>query len=179
MSTEDLDLSSIRSLTAALARLPTGTDAVELSKKLGLWTTTAHMEVPERPKFKVNLSELTPDQISNEAGLWTGEFGRITELAGALIGQREQIKIRARKARAEARSRARATSTATKAPTAAAINDLAEEDPSVIDQEERLALVETLLAATSAAKEITQQYLATLSREIAFRDAQLKGRIYS
>jgi hypothetical protein len=179
MATEDLNLSHIRSLNAALAKLPTGTDAVELAKKLGLWTTAAHMAVVERQVFKSNLSALNPDQISDEAGLWTAEFGRITELGGVLIGQREQLKVRARAARAEARSRARAAHKDVKPLPATAVNDQAEEDPAVIDQEERLALVETLLASTNAAKEVTQQYLATLSREISFRDAQLKARIYS
>jgi len=178
MAGEDLNFSNIRSLSAALDRLPTGTDVVELAKRLGLWTTQAHMSVAERPLFKANLADLTHAQISNEAGRWTADFGRITELYGVLIGQREQIKVRLKLARAEARTRVRAAHTETKALTVAAINDQAEEDPAVLDEEQRLALVETLLAQVSATREISQQYLATLSREISLRDAQLKAKLY-
>jgi hypothetical protein len=55
---------------------------------------------------------------------------------------------------------------------------MAEEDPSVVDLLEQSGLLAVLAAHADGAKEATQQYLASISREIAFRDAQMKARIY-
>ena len=57
-------------------------------------------------------------------------------------------------------------------------NDQADEDPAVIDCIEQQGLLSVLAAHSKAAKEVTQQYLTTISREIAFRDAQMKARLY-
>ena len=185
VASEDLQLSGVRTLPQVLARTPNGTDAVELAKRLGLWTGAAHEEIRPRRRFPANLADLTPPQLSNEVAHWTADFGRLTELVGALGGQRNQLRIRAKAVRAEARSKIRrryadaaAADKAAKMPTASAVTDEAEEDPAVIDVEERLSVVELLLEQTQAAKEATAQFLATLSREISFRGDQMRGRIY-
>lgn len=185
VATEDLDISNVRNLTAALERTPNGVDAVALATKMGIWTAEAHNNVIARPAYPRNVAELDADSLSNLLSNWTSEFGRIAELLGALNGQLAQLKIRAKGSRAAARSRIRKSYLGdidagknVKLPTSTALNDEAEEDPAVIDIDERLALVELLLAHTSAAKESTGQYLASISREIAYRDAQMKARIY-
>jgi len=49
----------------------------------------------------------------------------------------------------------------------------------VIDLVEQQGLLGVLSAQASAAKEVNLQYLNTISREISFRDAQLKARVYA
>lgn len=186
MAAEDLDISGVKSLASALERTPNGRDAVALATRLGIWTVGAHNNVDERPAFPRNVSEVDADGLSNLLSAWTSEYGRITELVGALNGQIAQLKIRAKGARAAARSRIRkeyakdleGDGKAVKLPSSTALNDEAEEDPAVIDIDQRLALVELLHAHASAAKEATSQYLASISREIAYRDAQMKARMY-
>jgi hypothetical protein len=59
------------------------------------------------------------------------------------------------------------------------LSDLADEDQAVIDLVEQQGLLGVLSAQASAAKEVTLQYLQTISREISFRDAQMKARVYA
>ena len=58
------------------------------------------------------------------------------------------------------------------------LNDLAEEDPAVLDIVEQQEIIAIMYAQAIAAKEVTLQYLNTISREISFRDSQMKARVY-
>jgi hypothetical protein len=179
VAAEDLNLVGVKSLEQVLARTRNGTGAVELAKKLGLWTREAHAGVLDRPEFHTTLSDLTPAQLSDLYGTWTAEFGRIVELCGAVAGQEGLLRIQLKSAQASARGRIRRSLDKDAKPlTAAALNDLADEEQNVIDLFEQAGLLAVLAASAQAAKEATAQYLATISREIAFRDAQLKARIY-
>ena len=66
----------------------------------------------------------------------------------------------------------------TKHPTSAALNDMVDEDPTVLDLLEQHSLIVVLGAHLGATKEATSQYLASISREISFRDSQMKARVY-
>jgi hypothetical protein len=181
MASEDLNLTGIKSLQQALERTPNGAAAVELAKRLGIWSTRSHAAPGERPPFSAKLSELEPPRLSNVFGAWTAEMGRITELCGAVSAQDAALKIELKSAQARARSRVRRErekDKELKPLSAAALNDEADEAPEVLDLYERAMLLTILDAHAKAAKEATAQYLATISREIAFRDAQMKAGIY-
>jgi len=179
MAAEDLNLTGVKSLNQALSRTRNGTAAVELANRLGLWTESAHQKRRERGAFPERLSELAPSQISDLYALWTAEFGRILELRGAITGQEGLLRIQLKSAQAAARARLRrALPAEEKAPSATSLNDQVEEDPVIIDLVEQLGLLSVLAAHADAAKDATEQYLATISREISFRDAQMKARIY-
>lgn len=180
MASEDLNLTGIKSLQQALERTPSGAAAVELAKRLGIWSTRAHAAPGERPPFFAKLSDLEPPRLSNVFGAWTAEMGRITELCGAISAQDAALKIELKSAQARARSRIRRDyeQRGLKALTTAALADEADEDVTVIDLFERAMLLAILDAHAKAAKEATAQYMATISREIAFRDAQMKAGIY-
>lgn len=179
MSAEDLDLTNTKSLFALLSRTKNGLPAVDLATKLGIWTEAAHKNPSPRVGFVRDLSSLTPSQLSDSVGAWTAEYGRILELMGLLSGQESVIKIQIKSALAGARSRIRNNQPKEAKPyTNTQLNDLAEEDQSVIDLYEQSALISLLSAHVSASKEATAQYLASLSREIAWRDAQIKGKLY-
>jgi hypothetical protein len=179
MASEDLNLTGIKTLDQTLARTRNGAAAVELAKRLGIWTTEAHANPRLRPRFPEALSELTPAQLSDLYGHWTGEFGRILELLGAVSAQESLLRIQLKGAQAAARARIRRAQPADAKPLAiAALNDQADEDPVVLDLVEQTALLAVLSAHASAARDATTQYLSTISREIAFRDAQLKARVY-
>jgi hypothetical protein len=178
MAAEDLNLTGIKSLAQALARTKNGEAAVELARRLGVWTQDAHAATEVRRPFARNLSEMTPSQITDLYAYWTSEYGRIIELCGAINAQDTLLKIQLRSAQASARARIRRTvPEGGKTLTAAQLTDQAEEDSQVIDLSDQTALVAVLKAHADAAKEATQQYLATISREISFRDAQMKARI--
>ena len=178
MAAEDLSLSGVKTLDQALARTRTGVDAVKLAERLGLWSTTAHGRANQRPDFPTRISELTPAQLSDQFAIWTAEFGRITELTGVLSGQESMLKLHLKAAQAAARARIRRAAAEGEKFTATALSDAADEDPAVADLIDQQGLLVVLTAHASAAKEATQQYLTTISREIAFRDAQLKARVY-
>jgi hypothetical protein len=179
MATEDLNLNGLKSLTQALARTRNGLAAVELATKLGLWSAEAHRDPSVRPSYTRDLSQLTHTQLSDLYGQWTGEFGRITELCGAIAGQEALLRIQIKSAQASARSRIRRAHPADAKPLPAqTLADMADEEPTVVDLLEQNGLLSVLSAHAGAAKEATAQYIASLSREIAFRDAQMKARIY-
>jgi hypothetical protein len=179
MAAEDLNLTGVKSLNQALARTRNGTAAVELANRLGLWTEPVHQRRQERPAFPATLSDLTPSQISDLYAAWTAEFGRILELRGAIEGQEGLLRIQLKSAQASARARLRrAVAEGEKSPSKDTLNDQVDEDPVVIDLVEQLGLLAVLAAHADAAKDATTQYLATISREISFRDAQMKARIY-
>jgi hypothetical protein len=178
MAAEDLNLSGIRSLDQAMARTRNGAAAIELAAKLGLWTTGAHARVTTRALFPDQLSELAPTALSDLYARWTSEFGRVAELLGAIHGQEQLLKIQLKSAQASARARVRRANPESKY-TQAQLSDLADEDQAVIDLVEQQGLLGVLSAQASAAKEVTLQYLQTISREISFRDAQMKARVYA
>lgn len=179
MAAEDLSLSGVKSLTQALSRTRNGLAAVELATKLGLWSADAHRDPAVRPPYTRDLSQLTHTQISDLYAQWTGEFGRITELCGAISGQESLLRIQIKSAQASARSRIRRAQAADAKPfPAQTLADMADEDSTVVDLLEQNGLLAVLSAHASSAKEATAQYLSSLSREIAFRDAQMKARIY-
>lgn len=178
MAAEDLNLSGVRSLDQALARTRNGTDAVKLAAKMGLWTEAVHSRPNERPEFPGRISDLTPGQLSDLYARWTAEFGRISEICGAIDAQDGLVRIQLKSVQAAARGRVRRSLEDGSKVTQTALNDQADEDPAVIDCIEQQGLLSVLAAHSKAAKEVTQQYLTTISREIAFRDAQMKARLY-
>ena len=179
MAAEDLNLSGVKTLEQAMARTKNGPAAIELARRMGLWTESAHAQNRTRASFPPALSDLTPAQLSDLNATWTGEFGRILEVYGAVEAQIALTKLQIKRAQASARARAaRAQEPGAKAMTQSALNDLAEEDAGVIDLQDQLGLLMVLESHVSAAKEATDRYLASISREISFRDAQMKARIY-
>lgn len=180
MASEDLSLSGVRTLDQALGRTRNGTDAVKLADRLGLWTSQVHSRANSRPEFPSRISELTPPQLSDLFSTWTAEYGRILELCGVLAGQESLLKLQLKSAQASARARIRRNATEGEKTklTSTALSDAADEDPAVVDIAEQQALLIVLTAHAGAAREATQQFLTTISREIAFRDAQLKARVY-
>lgn len=179
MAAEDLNLTGLRSLNQALSRTKNGTAAVDLATKLGLWSAGAHANVQVRPNFRRDLSTLSHGQITDLYAEWTAEFGRITELCSAIAGQEALLKIQMKSAVAAARSRIRRAQPADAKPLSSqTLADMADEDSSVVDLLEQTGLIAVLAAHAEGAKEATQQYLSSISREIAFRDAQMKARIY-
>lgn len=179
MATEDLNLAGVKNLEQALARTKNGVAAVELAKRMGIWTDSAHSAPRVRPQFPGQISSLTLPQLSDLYAEWTGEFGRIVELCGVLDGQESLLKIQTKTAQSAARARIlRALPENTKTPSAQALTDMTEDDPTVRDLFEQSGLLAVLKAHAGAAKEATAQYLTTISREISFRQAQLQARIY-
>ncbi len=178
MAAEDLNLSGVRDLRGALGRLRNGTGALELATRMGLWTEALHDASSRRASFPREMSSLTPAQLSDLYSAWTAEFGRVLEVCGALEGQSALVKLQVRSAEAAARARIRRADTSGKSLTQQALSDLSAEVPEVRDLYEQQAMVALLMAHAEAAKEATAQYLATISREIAFRDAQMKARLY-
>ncbi|MCP4792027.1 MAG: hypothetical protein GY882_01625 [Actinomycetia bacterium] len=174
---QTLNLDDLSNTEQVLERTPSGAEVQRLAVRLGLIDGTA-TKVARRP-FRHNLSQLAPAALSDEQGWWSSEFGRIMELHGLLVGQQKLLSLEAKKARASVRSRLRKRAAEDEARiTQGELNDLAEDDPSVREVDERGAMVELLLAATSTSKEVIERYLNTLSREIAFRQAQMDARIY-
>lgn len=180
MASEDLNLNGLKSLQQALERTPTGAAAVLLARRMGIWTTNAHNNPKERPEFHADLSGLEHNQLSRALSLWTAEYGRIIEVNGILSGQDQALKIELKSAQASARSRVRRQreKDELKPLSVSDLKDMADEDPAVVDLYERATLLVILIASASAAKEATAQYLASISREIAFRDVQMKAKIY-
>jgi len=179
MSATDLDLSGLKSINQFFSRTKNGSAAIELATKLGIWTPSSHINIPERPQFTKDLSQLTPAQLSDAYGRWTAEFGRILEILGAVQGQEALVKLQIKSALAAARRKIRdSTPEGNKPYTSAQLNDLAEDDSAVIDLHEQSALLVVLSAHLLTTKEATAQYIASLSREIAWRDSQIKGKVY-
>lgn len=178
MAAEDLNLSDVRDLRAALGRLRNGNGAVELASRMGLWTEELHSTSVKRRSFPREMSSLVPSQLSDLYSEWTADFGRLLEVCGALDGQAALVKVQVRSAEASARARIRRSDTGGKPLAQAALADMSSEVPEVRDLYEQQALIFLILAHAEAAREATGQYLATISREIAFRDAQMKARVY-
>lgn len=193
---DDLNLSDIRSLTEALARIPNGVDAARLAAALSVWSVESHRAPAPRKPFPDRFSDLVPTQLSDLSARTVSEADRICELVGLLSGLETHLKLKAKQARAQARAGARrqaareAAEASTegdvetvrkasraKVPTVSELNDLAEEDPRVREVDDQLSLVELLLASVSAAKEATYLRRDAISREITFRCAQMDARI--
>lgn len=170
---------SVNSIIASLSKSENGSIALVLATKLGLWSVGSHKETISRSNFPYEISSLSHSQLSDLYSRWTSEFGRITELCGAINGQEFLLKLKIKTAQAKARSIIRSSSSSSgKALSSTALNELADEDITVIELVEQGALLQLISAHANAAKEATAQYLASISREISFRDAQLKAKIY-
>lgn len=147
--------------------------------RLGLWSSDAHRNPPTRERFPQEFSKLGPQELSDLSARVVSDAGRVAELVGLLAGLEVRLKIRSRAARAAARSRLRREwPEDTKAPTKAELDDLSEEDPAVIELEEQLGLLQLMIAQASAVKEANQMFRESVSREIAYRSAQMQARLY-
>jgi len=173
----DIVLTGIDTLDKALLKVPTGSDSLKLAEKLGLWTSSIHVPNIVKPSFPKKISELTPPQLSDLYSEWTGEFGRIIELCGLIDAQLAVVKLQIKSAQTSARISIRKSSPDLK-HTSTNLSDEADEDPKVVNLNEQFAILSMLESYAKASKEATQQYLTSISREISFRDAQLKARIY-
>jgi hypothetical protein len=179
MTTDATTLDELGTLRAALSRLPGGAEAVRLMARLGLWTTSAHAKPGERQPFPSRFSTLGPDELSDLSARVTSDAGRVIELVGILAGIDAQLRIRAKASRAGARSRARRNWPAdTKAPTRGELDDMAEEDPAVVEVDEHIALVTMLLASAKATAEANMLFKESISREITYRTTQMQARLH-
>lgn len=174
---ENLNLSGIKTLDEALKRTKNGLDSVALANKLGLWTQEAHQNTKKREGFPSKLSDLEPTALTDLYSYWTHEFGRITELCGVISGQDQLLKIQLKSALARTRAKIRRNNNDSKL-TQTQLNDMAEEDSAVLDIIEQQEVIAVISAQANAAKEVTLQYLNTISREITFRDSQMRARVY-
>lgn len=147
--------------------------------RLGLWSTEAHKN-PQTPKtFPRAFSQLSAEQLSDLNARIISEAGRIMELVGLLGGLEAQLKIKVKAVRASARSRIRkGWDVDLKAPTKSEIDDLAEDDPSVIEIEEQMGLLQLLMSQSHATRDAHQMYREGVSREITYRGAQMQSRMY-
>ena len=165
-------------VNSILTPFPASMSLFNMAKSMGLWSDSMHSSPVEKPLFIKDLSKLTPSQLSDLYGGWTYEFGRIVEICGVLYGQEGLLKIQLKSALASARAGIRKSNISNKSLTVASLNDLAEEDATVIDISNKLSNITVMLAQANSAKEISAQFLASLSREISWRDAQIKAKIY-
>lgn len=181
---DDLHLSDLKSVRQVLERTPAGAQVADLAERLGLMTEHVHKIPAVRRAFQVTISRLGAPQLSDEQSYWSSEFGRIVELIGVLQGQEKLITLRAKSARAQARARVRRTWEETDEQqrrarlTDAEVADAAEEDPVVQDLDLQAGTIAVLLSSALAAKESTQMYLQSLSREISFRCSQMDARLH-
>lgn len=172
-------MASIQALRQALERIPDGADAVRLFAKLGLWTSESHRTPAERKAFPTEFSKLGPSELSDLSARVVSDAGRVVELTGLLNGLEARLELRLRAARASARSKARRAHPADqKPPTKGELDDLAEEDPAVIELCEQLGILQLMLAQASAVREASQIYKEAVSREITYRSAQMQARLY-
>lgn len=179
MTIETTNLGSVSEIVSVISKSENGSAALALASKLGLWSIDAHRGHLPRASYPAEVSKMTHSQISDLYSRWTSEFGRITELHGAIAGQEAVLKIQIKSAQAKARSRVRAAQLPEAKPhSATVLADLADEDPMVIELIEQSSLLVLLAAHVGASKEATAQYLASLSREISFRDVQMKAKLY-
>ena len=166
-------------IEGVLSKIQGAPELFSMARNLGLWSDEAHSKQITKPPFRSDLSKLAPSELSDLYGIWTYEFGRIVEICGVLTGQENLLKIQLKSALATARARIRRSQPdGAKPVTNALIVDLADEDPLVAKVYEQMAIITVMLSQAVASKEITSQFLATLSREISWRDAQIKAKIY-
>lgn len=151
--------------------------AVEESQRLGLWTTTLHRPGVQRRAMRSRLAEADDRTLADEHLYWVSELGRITELVGMLNAQEVPAALAVKVAKARARVEARRR-TDGKQPTQSALDDLADVDPVVIEAEQQLGRIRSLLASAAAAKEATAGYVQGLSREITLRGDGKRAHLY-
>lgn len=179
MSVGTSTIGDLSTLSQVLARTPNGSELVKLAEHLGLITEGTIGTKNSRRAFKTNVSGLSEQALSDEQGWWTGEMGRLVEMVGILQGQEKVLTLESKSARAKARGRVRAKAKSDgEKMTAGQVSDDAEEDPLVLETDEKAELILLLLASAQAAKEATAVYLASISREITFRCSRMQAGFY-
>jgi hypothetical protein len=187
--TMELSISGINNLSSLLERLPLGEQARAVAQRIAVWTTPAHQQVAgSRQKFPTNFADLNEDKLSDTYAYWNSELIRIHELHGLLDGQRKYLELQAKKEKALARGAVRkefeelAAAAKEKGekvnkPTAAEINDRAEENEKVLAVDEVQAMLDMVMASVSGYREACVTATTGLSREISFRQAQFQARL--
>ena len=172
-----LSLGTIRSVRDSVARLPSGTELLQLASRLGLWTEETHSSPPARTPFPGQFSSLGADQLSDLYAAWISDAGRLAELCSVLAGHRDRLTLQLKAERARARARVRAAQPDAK-HTAVSLDDAVASDQTIRDLEAAFELVTMLLSAAEGAKEATGVYLTGISREITYRTEQMRSRMY-
>lgn len=190
MNGSSISLDGVTSMTALLQRLPQGTSARELARRLGLWSVTMHEQVlSRRAIFPSEFSRLSEQDLSDTNAYWLSEVFRATEIVGLLEGQRIMLTMESKSKRASTRARIRRAhrdaqvaaaengKTVPKDPSSTQLADEVEEDQNVQDQDATLAMLAVVLESAKAYKDGCLAATAGISREISFRQAQMGARI--
>lgn len=184
-----LNLTGIQNLGRLLDRLPAGTAARELGQRIGVWNADSHAGAQSKVRtFPGSFSELSDDDLSDTWAAWNAEAIRLHQLYGLLEGQRRLLEMESKRARAQARSRvrtkfeeeaktAKAEGTTVKKPTTGEVNDLAEDEDTVIEADNNLVMLEMIMSQVSTYREACMTAINGLSREISFRQAQFTARV--
>lgn len=188
-----LPTSEVRSL-AALGRIANANELLDkvgadsllrLLQRLGFWAGWGDGNPlgGQTKKFRVDLSKLESGQLGDEAAYWQSELSRAIAVAGALQAQRMISNMNVKRAKdAAAAAVLREREQASKQPvpegevpvkqerlTGALLASLVAERPEVVDEENKLLLLDVVLASLDAVKEAIEGYCRVLSREISRR----------
>lgn len=164
-----------KNLDQLLDKTPWGRAAAGLCERIGLLTPAYRAGGVARRPFPTDFSSLSDRDVSKLLSYFVSELGRVSEIVGILSGQERLLGLELKRAQARARARARREAAAAGVKvTLAELDDVAASDPTVVDLEDRLAALQTVLVQAQAVREVTLAYQQAISREITFRTEMAK-----
>jgi hypothetical protein len=166
----DMNLSGIRSASELMRRVG-GEDILALLSRLGFWVGGDNPLDGERRRFPTDVSKLSSDRLGDENAYWQSELSRVIAIHGALQSQRMVAGLDLKRVRTSAAARllADAKTAGERPPTRDQLNIAIDERPEVRAPEDKLLILDVVMASLGAVKEAYEGYCRVLSREVTRR----------
>lgn len=172
----------MRNVEEILARTG-GESIIILLRRLGFWVGADNKvgSVVSFPRKFSNLTETGDNSIGDLLAYWTSEYGRVSEMLGALSSERIRLKTALSQARSYATRKIhqQAKAAEEKAPGVRLLEALIAEDDAVQDVTARLSLIEQTIGSLNEIRNAIGAYREAVSREITRRGDLIRGRISS
>lgn len=175
MASEDLSFAGISTPEELINRSTEGKHLIVFLTRLGFWNGA--VAPAQLRSFPVDFSIMRPEEIARASSYWQSELSRLLSIMGAVEGEHYRLQHRAKRARAKSiRSQllVAAASEAKKVPTQVALNAVADENPEVMDSDDKVVLFKTALLTLGHLKEAYEGNVRALSRDITRRGDELK-----
>lgn len=159
----------IRTIGHLLERVPGGSELRQALTHMRLWSGD-HPGFDRPPSFPQRFSDLDDDQLGDLASTWAAARGRAQEILGVLEAVRARLQVELRRARSAATRRLVADlDPGTRLPAQHHIAAQIDADEEVLDAEDALVMVESMLKAVAGYVQTYDGYCQVISREITRR----------
>ena len=176
-----LDFAGVRNVNDLMNVCGTHNNLTGLLEALGSFQRSGFIGNNARSPYPATFSNLDDDALSDANAYWNNELASATELAGAIDAQRTLAGLVVKRQQYTARKNVRDKyrTNGEKAPAASVVNEEADTTSIVTEEQDRQLILDVAYTSVKGYREACVGIVAGISREISFRQDQMRAGIRS